>query len=184
MLYNMNISNSSSCLKSKMFRIAVIFHTAVGVGGVQVGALAKPTGDSPPHAAGVMAEKGKKFDVRQWNRASAATSVKMESFRGFNIRQCMAEFLKRDDKELLESVESHKLTPDWKSDPTGSFGLTALQSSSMSVYLNFDDAKVNRFEKGTYVFWLTDDDDDAGEVWWGKVIEVRDSINLMKVQFG
>ena len=105
----MNISNSSSSLKSKMFRMTVIFQTAVGVGGVQVGAVAEPTSDL--HDAGAVAGNGKKFDIRQWNRSSAATSVKMESFMGFNIRECMAGLLKKNDAGLLASVESNKLKP-------------------------------------------------------------------------
>ena len=181
----MNISNSSSCLKSKMFRMTVIFQTAVGVGGVNVGALAKPTGDSPPHAAGVMAEKGKKFDVRQWNRASASTSVKMESFMGFNIRQCMAEFLKRDDKELLESVESHKLTPDW-SGSQGPSGLISIGPSSLRAYFQaFYNAETVRFTEGDYVFWRANDDDgDDGSVLWGKVSGVFNDVNILHIQFG
>ena len=180
----MNISNSSSSLKSKMFRMTVIFQTAVGVGGVQVGAVAKPTSDLPSLDAGTGAGKGKKFDIRYWNRSSAATSVKMESFMGFNIRECMAGLLKKNDAELLASVESNKLKPHW-SESRLSSGLAAIRSSSLSEHFRkFYEADFLRFKNGDYVFWLTDDDDDDGVVAWGKVIAMYKSSNLLKVQFG
>ena len=163
----MNISNSSSCLKSKMFRMTVIFQTAVGVGGVQVGAVAKPTGDSPPHDAGGMAEKGKKI------------------FMGKDINECMKGLVESGNKELLAPVISHKLTPDW-SGPKGPFGLAAIGSSSLSAYFRaFYNAETVRFTEGDYVFWrANDDDDDDGAVLWGKVSGVFNDVNIVHIQFG